>query len=214
MNCYLRVALIATLVSAAMVAPEAYSSTGDAQLTPELIRKTVTCESTARLGPFFPLTLGQATPTWMTKNAKDSTLGLNVYDLQQPIDVLGQPRNQFAMHQQWASVVLPASADLPAMAASLKLKRAPYGSARQYYRFLGKEGPMLSVYELLENPFEAIGKTDLSQLKKKVMLGCNYTPITEQQFLDAAREADALVKEMASQMRGGTEQAAGTGGKK
>lgn len=149
----------------------------------------------------MPLALGTATPSWLRRNEEVSPPGVNIYDLEQPNEVFGVRCAQIELHQQWVSVVLPAGTDLRVMATAMKLQRTPNETARQFYRFAGKSGPMLSIYEVMGNPLEIGTSHDPGKSEPMSLLGCNYAKMTEAEFLRTVNEVDAMMNQMASGMR-------------
>ena len=173
----------------------------DQALTPKALAELVQCASFERYQALQPALLDvvfDKGPAWIRKNEKASSLGVYVYDLQQPIRVFGVEAKQLALHQEFVSVPLPTGWKLADAAAKLQLKRVPVKAAEQHYRFVGGDGPMLSAYEMPANPMAALlGAPQGEPLR---YLGCSYNGASEETFLSVAAQADEMMQKARGDM--------------
>lgn len=180
-------------------------------LTPQALEEVLSCRSRAAFGAFGnALFLETKTPSWMeaTEGDEDTRgmLGLYAYTLSRPASMFGETVDTVYFMGDWV-VTLWTREQASRLIAGQRLERAPIRIAEQYYRFIDPEsGPMLGVF----NP---TGATTAAMLAKafgaeplssppaaKLFVGCNYTPVSQADFLDVARQSDAIFGETARDM--------------
>jgi hypothetical protein len=84
--------------------------------------------------------------------------------------------------------------------ASEQMERARIKATEQYFHFVDdKEGPMLGAFaptdDALDNLFGAPAAP--IETSKTLFVGCNYSAVSEAEFLDAAKQADAIMHKSA-----------------
>lgn len=176
----------------------------DIPLTPEALGDVLSCRSPAGGTAFASaLFLDRKAPSWMreTKGGKETRrmLGLYGYKLSRPVSMLGEPVDRVYFMKDWVVVLWPRE-KANAFIVAHQLERAPIKVAEQYYRFIDPEsGPMLGVFEPTGNTTAMLlakasgAEVPPSPPAASLFVGCNYTPASRADFLDAARQSEAMV---------------------
>jgi hypothetical protein len=205
--------LLAFALSAAGPA-HAQSNSGEPEdsaaiaLTPETLGEALSCRSHAAAMAFASaLFLDQKPPAWMreTKDDKDTKgmFGLYGYTLSQPVFIMGEPVEHVYFMKDWVVTLWPRD-KANAFIRAQKMERAPIKIAEQYYRFIDPEsGPMLGAFEPTGDSTAAMlakafgGEMPPSPPSDSLFVGCNYTPASQADFLEVARQSEAMMNEAA-----------------
>lgn len=139
--------------------------------------------------------LTDAWPAYLHRQATDDEpLGYMGYRLDAPIDFHGRPVSEIGFVQDWIVTPLP-RAEAEALAAELRLERAPMAAAEQHFGFFaGDEGPMFSIFGLGDALAQLF--TDDAPPAPVLYAGCNYRATSRADFLAQAARADALIEQM------------------
>lgn len=135
---------------------------------------------------------------WLTrveKNGHEGMLGLWTYRLARPITVFGRSVETVSFLNQWVVIELPRAQAL-ALIREQGMQRAPIKVTEQYYHFADPDhGPMLGAFAPTDNAFDLLlgGKPQSDEANATLFVGCNYAPMTQQAFLEAAAQADAML---------------------
>ena len=151
------------------------------------------------------LFLNDKPPAWLKAvERKDAPLGYYEFELAQPITALGTKVERVGFLKEWVLIELPRDQAL-ALVGRESLARAPIRSAEQYYRFIDAEsGPMLSVFELNVDALAALFAppgTVARAPAATLFAGCNYAPASQEMFLEAATQADAMLAKTANELK-------------
>ena len=167
------------------------------ELTPETLSALAECRTPREvLGEAaMALFMGGSLPAWLkpvADNGHEGMLGLETFELAEPVTVFGKPVTRIAFLQEW--VVIEDTYDAAQTLIEAKgMKRAPIKMTEQYYRFVDPEsGPMLGAFAPTDNALAMmLGAPAETGTPKTMFVGCNYTVASQQEFLDAAGKADA-----------------------
>ncbi|WP_062784540.1 hypothetical protein [Novosphingobium capsulatum] len=201
---YLAAALSLLLAGFAPVPVQAQTADGDVPLTPQTLGDALSCRSRDALEAFAgALFLAGDAPPWMHEIKDDKQtegmLGLYGYTLAKPAMLLGEPVDRVYFMQNWVVTLWPRK-KAEAFIAAHHLERAPIKATEQYYHFIDPEsGPMLGAFEPTGNAMAAMlakafgGEASHSAPSDSLFVGCNYAVASQEMFLDAARQSDAIV---------------------
>jgi len=175
----------------------------DVPLTPETLTDALSCRSHAALMAFgAALFLHQEQPDWMRKyegREAEGMIGVYGYKLRTPLTFFGFRIDKIFFMKDWIVTVLSRE-EAQTLISDQHLERAPIRAAEQYFTFIDpEEGPMLGAFEptgnLLANSLTAAFGAELppSPPSKTFFVGCNYAPVSREEFLEAAGRADGLV---------------------
>ncbi|AXB80032.1 hypothetical protein [Novosphingobium sp. P6W] len=183
-------------------------------LTPQTLEDALSCRSHEALGAFATaLFLEAKPPSWIreTEGSKETEgmIGLFAYRLSKPVALFGEPVTTVYFIGDWLVTLWPRDR-ANAFIAAQKMERAPITTAEQYYRFIDPEnGPMLGAFEptggstaaMLARAFGAEAKP--LPPAEFLFVGCNYTPASEADFLDVARQSEAILGKAQKDISGG-----------
>lgn len=183
----------------------------DIPLTPETLGDALSCRSHPTAVAFATaLFLQGKPPAWM-REIKESeeakgVIGLYGYTLSKPVAFLGEQVSTVYFLKDWVVTFWPRD-KAAAFIAAQKMERAPIKVAEQYYRFVDPEtGPMLGAYEPTGGSIDAAlakafgGEAPPSPPADHLFVGCNYTPASQANFLKAAAQSEAMLREAAAGM--------------
>lgn len=181
----------------------------DIPLTPETLGDALSCRSHPAAVAFATaLFLQGKRPAWM-REIKESeetkgVIGLYGYTLSKPVALLGEQVSTVYFLKDWVVTFWPRD-KAAAFIAAQKMARAPIKVAEQYYRFVDPEtGPMLGAYEPTGGSIDAAlakafgGEAPPSPPADHLFVGCNYTPASQEDFLKAAAQSEAMLREAAA----------------
>jgi hypothetical protein len=200
----LTTALAAFALSSSALASAAQAQ--DAPRTPADLAAALECRDAAAYRAIGEdLFLNDKPPAWLKAvERKDAPLGYYEFELAQPITALGTEVKRVGFLKEWVLIELPRDQAL-ALVAHESLARAPIRSAEQYYRFIDAEsGPMLSVFELNMDALAALFAppgTVARAPAAALFAGCNYAPASQEMFLEAATQADAMLAKTANDLK-------------
>lgn len=201
---FLYLMLATTLWSPAM-AQDLHADGGNAQaekalppLTPESLQQAIECRGSGEaMLSYAGKLFSDKPPSWLKQVHGDHSglIGLWSYRLDRPITVFGQKADTISFLNDWIVVELPRAQAL-AIVQQQKMQRAPIHATEQYFRFVDAEnGPMYGAFapgdDALDIVFGAAPKPDSEN--KTLFVGCNYAAVSEEDFLAAARQADAAI---------------------
>lgn len=168
------------------------------ELTPQILAALVECRAPREvLGEVgMALFMGGTVPAWLTPvddDGHDGMMGLETFDVKEPITVFGAPTTRISFLQEWVVT----ERDYDAALATIQnegMKRAPIKLTEQYYRFVDPEaGPMVGAFAPTDDALAMLLGMPAETAKPKTMfVGCNYTVASQDEFLDAASKADAI----------------------
>lgn len=168
------------------------------ELTPRTLEQLVECRAPREvLGEVgMALFMGGAVPTWLTPvddDGHDGMMGLETFDLKEPITVFGAPTTRISFLQEWVVTEQDHDAALTTI-QNEGMKRAPIKLTEQYYRFVDPEaGPMIGSFAPTDDALAVmLGMPAETGKPKTMFVGCNYTVASQDEFLDAANKADAI----------------------
>ena len=171
---------------------------GAFELTPRILENLVECRAPREvLGEVgMVLFMGKTAPAWLTPvddDGHDGMMGLETFDLKEPITVFGAPASRISFLQEWVVTERDHDAAL-ATVQNEDMKRAPITLTEQYYRFVDLEvGPMIGAFAPTDDALAMLLGMPAETGKPKTMfVGCNYAVASQDEFLDAARKADAM----------------------
>lgn len=178
-------------------AEEAQPDAAAFELTPETLSALAECRAPRQaLGETgMVLFMSGSLPAWLkpvADNGHEGMLGLETFELAEPVTVFGKPVTRISFLQEW--VVIEDTYDAARTLIEAKgMKRAPIKMTEQYYRFADPEsGPMLGAFAPTDNALAMmLGAPAETGTPKTMFVGCNYTVASQQEFLDAASKADA-----------------------
>ncbi|MFT3967623.1 MAG: hypothetical protein QM690_17245 [Sphingobium sp.] len=182
--------------------------TANVALTPETLGDALSCRShEAALAFASTLFLDRKPLSWMreTKDDKNSKgmLGLYGYKLAKPVSLLGEPVTHVYFMKDWVVTLWPRE-KAEAFIAAQKMERAPIKIAEQYFRFIDPEsGPMLGAFEPTGNSTAMMlakafgGEMPPSPPADSLFVGCNYAPASQADFLEVARQSEAMMDDAA-----------------
>ncbi len=208
------VPLVMSLALAIALPTSARAQSGGAQvgpnataaLTPKLLGDALSCRSRDAVEAFAEaLFLDQQPPAWMheAKDDKDTEgmLGLYGYTLAKPTSLLGQRVERVYFMNDWIVTLWPRKM-AEAFVTAHAMKRAPIAVTEQYYSFIDHgSGPMLGAFAPTGNAIAAMmakafgEKAPPSPPADRLFVGCNYTPASEAEFLEAARRSTAMAED-------------------
>ncbi len=172
----------------------------DTPLNAQTLQAMIECRDNGERAGLMDLVMLSGELSWIKRNTDDSSAGMYGYTLKKPLVIFGQPYQQVVLHKDFVSVVLPKNTDIAVLAKQHRLTAIPSTRFKQYYRFINpKTGPMLSVYQLPDDPMAALLGKPASTTTN--YLGCNYTQVTEQEFKKAALQADQQLKNIDKDMQ-------------
>ncbi|MCR6500437.1 hypothetical protein MUO32_15405 [Shinella sp. CPCC 101442] len=173
------------------------------ELTPQILAALAECRAPRDvLGEVgMALFMGGTVPAWLTPvdaDGHDGMMGLETFDLKEPITVFGAPATRISFLQEWVVT----ERDYDAALATIQkegMKRAPIRLTEQYYRFVHPEsGPMIGAFAPTDDALAVLLGMPAEAGKPKTMfVGCNYTVASQEEFLDAAGKADAMAGDAA-----------------
>lgn len=180
-------------------------------LTAQTLGDALSCRSPEAAMAFASaLFLDDKPPAWMRKAREDKEtrgmIGLYGYKLSKPVSIRGEPVERVYFMKDWVVTLWPRE-KAQAFITAQKMERAPIRIAEQYYRFIDPEsGPMLGAFEptggttaaLLAKAFGA--ELPPSPPSGSLFVGCNYTPASREEFLETARQSEAMMNEAASDL--------------
>jgi hypothetical protein len=188
-------------------------------LTPASLTQVLSCQSRDALGTFAELLfLQNRPPAWMRPTelpkALDGMIGLYGFAVKGNVSVFGEPVDHVYFIQDWVVALLP-RASAERIIRAEKMERAPIAITEQYYRFVDPEiGPMIggfaptgdAVAKLLMDAFGSNAAPKLAQAQpspdpEMLLLGCNYTVASREDFLAAARGAEETVRTAGADLR-------------
>lgn len=171
---------------------------GTFELTPRILEQLVECRAPREvLGEVgMALFMGGTVPAWLTPvddDGHDGMMGLETFDLKEPITVFGAPTTRISFLQEWVVTERDHDAALAIIQAK-GMKRAPIKLTEQYYRFVDPEaGPMLGAFAPTDDALAMLLGMPAETGKPQTMfVGCNYTVVSQDDFLDVASKADAM----------------------
>ena len=179
------------------------SRPADVPLTPGTLTGALSCRSRdAHMAFATALFLAEKQPDWMRKyegKEAEGMIGVYGYQLQTPIIFFGFNIDKIFFMKDWIVTVLSRQ-DAQTLISDQHLERAPVRATEQYFRFVDPEsGPMLGAFEptgnLLANSLvAAFGAEPLPPTASETLFfGCNYAPVSRDEFLEMAGRADGLV---------------------
>lgn len=179
------------------------SRLADPPLTPETLTDALSCRSRdAHIAFATALFLEEKQPDWMRKyegQEAEGMIGVYGYRLRTPITFFGFSTDKIFFMKDWIVTALSRQ-EARTLISDQHLERAPIRATEQYFRFIDpKWGPMLGAFEptgnLLANSLAAaFGAEPLpSPPAETLFVGCNYTPVSREEFLEMAGRADGLV---------------------
>lgn len=167
-------------------------------LTPQTLAALAECRAPRDvLGEVgMALFMGGAVPGWLKpveNDGHDGMMGLETFDLKEPITVFGASTTRISFLQEWVVTEREYDATL-ATIQSEGMKRAPIKLTEQYYRFVDPEaGPMIGAFAPTDDALAVLLGMPAEAGKPKTMfVGCNYAAASQEEFLDAADKADAM----------------------
>lgn len=197
----------AALVTFAPVARAQDAAEPEVALTPKALSDALSCRSREALEAFAgPLFLEGKPPAWMHElgddaeadKATEGMIGLYGYRLSQPARLFEEAVDRVYFLQNWVVTLWPRQ-KVEAFIAAHKLQRAPIKGTEQYYHFVDPDsGPMIGVFEPTGNATAAMlakafgGEVPPAPPSEHLFVGCNYTVASQADFLDAARQSDAI----------------------
>jgi hypothetical protein len=204
---------LALPVPALAQADEAISDAAEADedipLTPDTLGDALSCRSHPAAVAFATaLFLQGKPPAWMReiKDSKETegVIGLYGFTLSKPVALLGEQVSTAYFLKDWVVTLWPRD-KAAAFIAAQKMERAPIKITEQYYRFVDPEtGPMLGAYEPTGGSIEAAlakafgGEAPPSPPADQLFVGCNYTPASQADFLEAAAQSEAMLRDAAA----------------
>jgi hypothetical protein len=188
---------------------DAVEADEDIPLTPETLGDALSCRSHPAAVAFATaLFLQGKPPPWMReiKDSKETegVIGLYGFTLSKPVALLGEQVSTAYFLKDWVVTLWPRD-KAAAFIAAQKMERAPIKVTEQYYRFVDPEaGPMLGAYEPTGGSIEAAlakafgGEAPPSPPADQLFVGCNYTPASRADFLEAAAQSEAMLRDAAA----------------
>lgn len=175
----------------------------DSPLTAETLTGALSCRSRdAHMAFATALFLDDEQPDWMRKyegKEAEGMIGVYGYKLRMPITFFGFSTDKIFFMKDWIVTVLSRQ-DAQTLISDQHLERAPIRATEQYFRFIDPEGgPMLGAFEptgnLLANSLAAAfgAEPRPPPPAETLFVGCNYTPVSREEFLEMAGRADGLV---------------------
>lgn len=168
------------------------------ELTPQILAALAECRAPRDvLGDVgMALFMGGTAPGWLTpveNDGHDGMMGLETFDLKQPITVFGASTTRISFLQEWVVTEREYDAALATIQHD-GMKRAPIKLTEQYYRFVDPEaGPMIGAFAPTDDALAVLLGMPAETGKPKTMfVGCNYAVASQDEFLDAAGKADAM----------------------
>lgn len=179
------------------------SRAADPPLTPETLTDALSCRSRdAHMAFATALFLEDEQLDWMREyegKEAEGMIGVYGYRLRTPITFFGFSTDKVFFMKDWIVTVLSRQ-EAQALISDQHLERAPVRATEQYFRFIDPEGgPMLGAFEptgnLLANSLAAAfgAEPRPSPPAETLFVGCNYTPVSREEFLEMAGRADGLV---------------------
>jgi hypothetical protein len=207
-----RAMVVAAVATALAASPSvAQAEEEEAAPTPASLTQVLSCQSRDALGTFAELLfLQNRPPAWMRPSklpkALDGMIGLYGFAVEGKVSVFGEPVDHVYFLSDWVVALLPRASAERAIAAQ-KMTRAPIAMTEQYYRFVDPEtGPMIGgfaptgdamskvfVDAFGGDPAAKIAKGPPSPDPKMLLVGCNYTVASQEDFLAAAHGAEDTV---------------------
>lgn len=187
---------------------EAYEDE-DVPLTPETLGEALSCRShPAAMAFATALFLQGKPPAWMRKvkesKETEGMIGLYGFKLSKPVALLGEQVSTVYFLKDWVVTLWPRDR-AAAFIATQKLERAPIKVTEQYYRFVDPQtGPMLGAYEPTGGSIAAAferafgGEPPPAPPADNLFVGCNYTPASQADFLEAAAQSESMLREAAA----------------
>lgn len=205
---------VAPMVAQAEVAPVA---------TPAMLTQVLSCQSRDALGTFGELLfLQNRPPAWMHTSelpkSLDGMIGLYGFAVDGSVSVYGEPVDHVYFMKDWVVALLP-RARAERVIRAQAMQRAPIEVTEQYYRFVDPEvGPMIGGFAptgdaLARMLIDAFGgdpaakATETRPSPDMLLVGCNYTVASQEDFLTAARGAEETIRKAGSDIRNGVDKA-------
>jgi hypothetical protein len=166
----------------------------------DIVPQLLECRSTPDALMAFGMALfSDSPPAWLTPvedPAHAGMLGLATYRLAHPVTAFGRKVERIALLNQWVVIELP-RAEALAIVAERHMDRAPVHATEQYYHFTDDAtGPMLGAFAPTDDALETMldGKPPRPDADNATLfVGCNYAAMSRAAFLDAAKQADAMI---------------------
>jgi hypothetical protein len=209
------VAVVATALGASQSVAQAEE---EAPPTPASLTQVLSCQSRDALGTFAELLfLQNRPPAWMRPSklpkALDGMIGLYGFAVKGNVSVFGEPVDHVYFISDWVVALLP-RASAERVIATQKMTRAPIAITEQYYRFVDPEtGPMIGGFaptgdamskvfvDAFGDPAAKTAKRPPSPDPKMLLVGCNYTMASQEDFLAAARGAEDTMRKAGADIR-------------
>jgi hypothetical protein len=171
----------------------------EATLTPEGLEQALACRSSGdAMLSYAGVLFTDHPPSWLTRmhdNGHAGMLGLWSFRLAHPIRAFGQSVAAVSFLNNWVVVELPRAQALE-IVAHQGMERAPIAASEQYFHFSGEgKGPMMGAFEPTDDALEQMLSGDHAPrpASKTLFVGCNYVTMSRAEFLDLARQADAML---------------------
>ena len=153
------------------------------ELTPRTLSSLAECRAPREvLGETgMALFMSGNLPAWLkpvADNGHEGMLGLETFELAEPVTVFGRPVTRISFLQEW--VVIEEAYDSARTLIEAKgMKRAPIKMTEQYYRFVDPEsGPMLGAFAPTDNALAMmLGAPAETGNPQTMFVGCNNRPL-------------------------------------
>ena len=215
----MRAMVVAAVASALAASPSVAQAEQEAAPTPASLTQVLSCQSRDALGTFAELLfLQNRPPAWMRPSklpkALNGMIGLYGFAVKGNVSVFGEPVDHVYFMSDWVVALLP-RASAERVIAAQKMTRAPIAMTEQYYRFVDPEiGPMIGGFaptgDAMAKVFvDAFGgdpgaktaKEPPSPDPKMLLVGCNYTVASQEDFLAAAHGAEDTMRKAGADIR-------------
>jgi hypothetical protein len=212
--------LVRVLVAGVLAASPSVAHAEDTSVpTSASLTQVLSCQSRDALGTFAELLfLQNRPPAWMRPSelpeALDGMFGLYGFAVEGNVSAFGERVDHVYFMQDWVVALLPRASAEQVIRAQ-KMERAPIAATEQYYRFVDPEvGPMLGGFaptgdavakmvidafggDAAPTPAKASPSPDLDML----LVGCNYTVASREDFLAVARGAGETMRKAGADLR-------------
>lgn len=195
------------LLVGALMAVVSPAHAQDAPLTPLALAQALECRSSGdAMLSYAGVLFTDHPPSWLTQlhdNGHAGMLGLWSFQLAHPIHAFGRSVETVSFLNNWVVVEMPRAQALE-IVAHQGMERAPIAASEQYVHFSGEgKGPMMGAFEPTDGALEQMLSGDHTPrpLSKTLFVGCNYVNMSRAEFMDLARQADAMLGKTGAAMK-------------
>jgi hypothetical protein len=186
--------------------------------TPASLTQVLSCQSRDALGTFGELLfLQNRPPAWMRPaeppKALEGMMGVYGFAVGGNVSVFGEPVDHVYFMKEWVLALLP-RASAERVIRAQRMERAPVAVTEQFYRFVDPEvGPMIGGFAptgdaMAKVLMDAFGgdatppaEAPPPPAAEMLLVGCNYTVASQEDFLAAARGAEETMHKAGADLR-------------